>query len=100
MIQRIALFKLKSEFCNEEGRKEVAARTRAVLSALPDVKRVKVGVPSDDESLKSWDVSICVEFDDMEAVERYKVDADHRRHVDEYMMPRVEVRKAWNFEVE
>ncbi len=97
MIERIVLFKLKDEYCNEGARAEFAERTRADLSRLPSVRSVSVGVPADEASEASWDISIVVRFDSMEDVRRYIDDPDHRAYVDGFASPRIEVRKAWNF---
>lgn len=99
MIQRIVLFKLKDEYCNDAAREEFAARTRTDLEALPQVHSVEVGVPADEASEASWDISISVRFDSMDDVQAYIVDPAHRAYVDGYAMPRIEVRKAWNFHI-
>ena len=99
MIERIVLFKLKDEYCNDTARAEFAERTRADLGALQHVRAVTVGVPADAASEASWDISIVVQFDSMEDVEKYIVDPAHRAYVDNYAIPRIEVRKAWNFRV-
>ncbi|MFW6049901.1 MAG: Dabb family protein [Myxococcota bacterium] len=99
MIERIVLFKLKDEHATEAGRREVAEHSRRVLARLDRVVGLSVGVPADDASEKSWDVSIVVRFRSMDDVRAYLVDPAHRRYVDEYMKPRMEVVKAWNFEV-
>ena len=97
MIQRVVLFKLKDEYCNDAARAEFAERTRADLSALQHIRGVSVGVPADEASEASWDISIVVEFDSMDDVQKYIVDPAHRAYVDDYAMPHIEVRKAWNF---
>jgi hypothetical protein len=97
MIERIVLFKLKEEYCNDAARAEFAERTRTDLSALPQVRSVTVGVPADEASEASWDISIVVRFDSMQDVEQYIVDPAHRAYVDTYAAPQIEVRKAWNF---
>ncbi|MDH3654881.1 MAG: Dabb family protein [Myxococcales bacterium] len=97
MIDRIVLFKLKDEYCNDAARAAFAERTRRDLSALERVRSVTVGVPADEASEASWDISIVVRFDSMEDVQQYIVDPAHRAYVDGYAMPRIEVRKAWNF---
>jgi hypothetical protein len=97
MIERIVLFKLKEEYCNDAARAEFAKRTRADLSALPQVRSVTVGVPADEASEASWDISIVVRFDSMQDVEQYITDPAHRAYVDTYAAPQIEVRKAWNF---
>ena len=97
MIQRIVLFKLKEEYCNDAARAEFAERTRTDLSALPQVRSVTVGVPADEASEASWDISIVVRFDSMQDVQQYIADPAHRAYVDNYATPQIEVRKAWNF---
>jgi hypothetical protein len=99
MIERIVLYKLKDEYCNDAARSEIAERTRADLSALQDVRSVTVGVPADEASGASWDISIIAQFDSMDDMQKYMVDPAHRSYVDNYATPRIEVRKAWNFRV-
>jgi len=97
MIERVVLYKLKNEYCNDASRAEIAKRTRAALATLPSVRSVSVGVPADEASNASWDISIVVRFDTMEDLQKYMVDPAHRAYVDQYASPRIEVRKAWNF---
>ncbi|MGB8332216.1 MAG: Dabb family protein [Polyangiales bacterium] len=97
MIERIVLYKLKAQYCNDSSRAEIAERTRADLGALRSVRAVSVGVPADAASAASWDISIVVRFDTMDDVQEYMVDPAHRAYVDDYAAPRIEVRKAWNF---
>ena len=99
MIQRIVIFKLKKEYANDAARAEFAERTRKDLSALSQVRDVNVGVPADEASLASWDIAITLKFDSIEDVKAYIVDPDHRTYVDDYASPKIEVRKAWNFEI-
>ena len=99
MIQRIVLFKLKNEYSNDAARAEFVERTRKDLGALSQVRSVTVGAPADEASEASWDIAITVCFDSMEDVKAYIPDPAHRAYVDGYAMPRIEVRKAWNFAV-
>lgn len=99
MIERIVLIKLNQEHAHDAGRAEVAARSREVLSALPDVIEVAVGVPADAPSLKSWDLSLTLRFESLEAVEAYRVHPAHRAYVDEFLKPRLLLIKAWNFDI-
>ncbi|MFW5925069.1 MAG: Dabb family protein [Myxococcota bacterium] len=99
MIDRIVLFKLKDEYANDAARWEVAAYSKDALASVPGVRSVSVGIPADDPSRKSWDLSIVVRFDSLEEVQAYLIHPDHRRYVDDYMRPRMEVVKAWNFEL-
>lgn len=99
MIQRIVIFELKEEYRNDTARAEFAERTLKDLSALPRVRSVTVGVPADEPSKASWDIAITVQFESMEDLEAYIVDPAHRAYVDGYASPKIEVRKAWNFEI-
>ncbi|MFW5921255.1 MAG: Dabb family protein [Polyangiales bacterium] len=99
MIERIVLFKLSDEWATDEGRGEVAACSREVLAKVPGVRSLSVGVPADEAAARSWDLSIVLRFDSNDDVEKYRVHPDHRAYVDEYMKPKMEVVKAWNFDV-
>ncbi len=99
MIQRIVMFRLKEEHRNEEARAAFAERTRNDLDALSQTRGVTVGVPADEKTAASWDIVITVLFDSMEDVRAYIVDPAHRAYVDGYATPKIEVRKAWNFEI-
>ena len=46
-----------------------------------------------------WDIAITLIFDSMDDVRAYIVDPDHRTYVDDFASPKIEVRKAWNFEI-
>lgn len=99
MIQRIVIFKLKDEYCNDTARAEFAERTRRDLASLSQVRSVEVGVPADEASEASWDIAITLQFDSLADVHAYIVDPDHRAYVDGFASPKIEVRKAWNFEI-
>ena len=99
MIQRIVIFKLKDESCNDTARAEFAERTRRDLASLSQVRSVEVGVPADEASEASWDIAITLQFDSLADVHAYIVDPDHRAYVDGFASPKIEVRKAWNFEI-
>jgi hypothetical protein len=96
MVDRVVLIKLKDECADDAGRAEVADRSREVLPGLPGVRRVRVGQPV---SGKDWDIYLNVRFDAAEDIPAYAEHPDHRAYVDEFLRPRLEVIKAWNFEV-
>ena len=98
MVERYVFVKLKDEYATPEGRREVAQQTATQLDAVPGPVRVTVGVP-DEKAEGSWDLSIAVLFNDHEDVAPYLVHAEHRRYVDEYLKPRMEFIKYWNFHV-
>ncbi|RMH36529.1 MAG: Dabb family protein [Deltaproteobacteria bacterium] len=99
MIERYVFIKLSDAHATDAGRAEVIAKTRDALAAIPGVQGVTVGAPADEASRASWDVSIAVRFARLEDVATYRDHPAHRAYVDEFLAPRAEVIKAWNFEV-
>lgn len=97
MIERVVLIKLKQEFAAPDGRREVASYTREALSGVPGARQVSVGLPADERSEEDWDLCINVRFDSLADVEPYRDHPRHRAYVDEYLRPKLEVLKAWNF---
>lgn len=97
-IDRHVFVRLKKERAGE--REEVAAYTARILAGLPGVVRVNAGTPADAHAEAAWDVSVVVRFASLDDVESYRVHPEHRRYVDEYLAPRMDVIKAWNFVVD
>jgi stress responsive alpha/beta barrel protein len=98
MIERVHLLKLKAEHATPRGRREIIDRALAVLPAVPGVLGVRAGAPVDPESEKSWDLLIVVRFQSVRDIDSYRVHPEHRRFVDEFLAPRTEVKKGWNFD--
>lgn len=99
MVQRYVFIKLDDAHATDTGRSEVAARARETLARVDGVTAVTVGVPADEPAVKSWDVGIVLRFANLDDVERYRENPDHRAFVDEFLRPRMAVIKAWNFTV-
>ena len=97
MIERYVFVRLKPEHATELSRGEVRART-AALAKIPGVTAVAVGTPADSAARSAWDLSLCVRFASLADVERY---LEHPLHVAYwgFLEPRVQVIKAWNFEL-
>ncbi len=99
MIDRIVLFKLRKEEATDEGRAAAAAETRAALAAVPGATEVRVGLPADEASTRSWDLSLLLRFESLAAMERYLQEPGFRSYFEETMRPRAECVKYWAFEV-
>ncbi|WP_428261183.1 Dabb family protein [Haliangium sp.] len=97
MVERYVFIRLKKEHAHE--RQLVVSEARRVLVTIPRVASVEVGTPADDHALDAWDVSLRIRFDSIYDVEPYRVHPTHRRFVDEFLKPRIDVVKAWNFDV-
>ena len=99
MIQRVVAIKLKDAYANGQDRAAAAARTREVLVTVPGVRHIEVGLPGDSKTASSWDILILLRFDDMDAVEAYRAHPIHRKYVDVFLRPMLEIIKVWNFAV-
>jgi hypothetical protein len=97
MIERVHLLKLKPEHATAHARREIVERALTVLAAVPGVQHVEAGMPADAETEKSWDIFIAVRFASVSDIDAYRVHPEHRRFVDEFLAPRTDVKKGWNF---
>lgn len=98
MIRRVVVIKLKDAYANPEDRAAAAAHTREVLATEPHVRDIEVATPADERTRGSWDLLILLRFDDLDAVEAYRAHPVHRKYVDVFLRPMLEVIKVWNFE--
>lgn len=98
MIERIVLVRLKEGFADAEERAEIASYSREALIRIPGVTGINVGVAADDTSPTGWDLCIRVHFDSLGDVAPYAAHPDHRAYVDQYLRPKLDIIKAWNFE--
>ena len=99
MIQRVVAIKLKDAYSNDADRQAVARHTLEVLTPIPEVLHLDVATPGDERCRASWDLCILVRLEDLDAVERYRVDKTHRAYADVFLKPMLEVIKVWNFEL-
>lgn len=98
MIERYVFIRLKEPYGEPDNRAQLVARSKA-LATLPGVRSLRVGSPADDRAQEAWDISLALTFDDLEAVETYRLHPEHRAYVDDFLTPRLAAIKAWNFEV-
>jgi len=99
MIERLVLIKLKSDYTTPQARTEIVRYSQAALERLPGVQSVDIGVPADAKCDGSWDLALRLRFADLDAATAYVPHPQHREYVDEYLSPRMEMIKAWNFRV-
>ena len=94
MVERIMLFKLN----DPAEREALASAALALLSRLPEVEELSVGLPADPASAKSWDLSIVLGFANAELLEKVLTSALFESFLEETMADRYVVLKAWSFE--
>lgn len=98
MIERVVLIKLKAAYANPEQRAAIAEATASMLPKAEGVRALRIGTPADGRTRRDWDLCLQVVLDDVEAVERYRVDAVHREYADVYLKPMMEKIHVFNFE--
>ncbi|MEE2778838.1 MAG: Dabb family protein [Acidobacteriota bacterium] len=100
MIKRIVAIKLKDAYTASTDRAAVATHSRQVLAEVPGVRSIEVGLPGDPRTESSWDLILLLRFDDIDAVEAYRAHPIHRKYVDVFLRPMLEVIKVWNFDLQ
>lgn len=94
MVERIMLFKL----VDASTRDEVSALTSKALSGLRQLEELSVGLPADEQSAKSWDVSVVMGFANQAELASSLESPAFRDYMLHAMEGRYEVVKAWSFE--
>lgn len=98
MVERYVFLRLKKEHTHESAK--VMIEARRALEQIPRVVSFTVGAPADEHARDAWDVCMRVCFESIYDVEPYRVHPAHRRFIDEFLKPRIDVVKAWNFTVD
>jgi hypothetical protein len=98
VIDRYCFARLRDDLSTPTGRAEVIAHCRAVLAAEPEAVSVAVGTPA-DETAGSWDVSIVVRSEDLDAMEAMLARPAVVALLRDWLPSRAVVVKAWHFEV-
>lgn len=100
MIERVVFIKLKPAYATDEQRADVARTTETTLAAAEGVRALRVARAADPRTRREWDLCIEVVLDDLDAVERYRVDRVHRAYVDVFLKPMLAKIRVYNFERE
>jgi len=99
MVERYVFLKLAEAHADAAGRAAVRDEVRRVFPGLPGVRGVRVGIPADAGAASAWDVVLIVSFDRVEDTSAYLTAPAHVAFADDFLAPRVAMKKAWNFEV-
>jgi hypothetical protein len=97
MIDRMVFVRLKEQYRTDASRAEIAARSEETLRAVPQVRAISVGTALDDKTRQDWDILLAIRLDAAEDLEAFRLDPIHRRYVDDYLKPKVDQIKGWNF---
>jgi hypothetical protein len=99
MFERFVYLKLKDEWANEEGVALVVKESARVLPSLPGVVSCRAGIPADAHAGKGWDLCLALSFESLPEIETYRVHPDHQEFLKEFLGPKVEAKRVWNFEM-
>jgi len=97
MFTRTVLVKLTDEWSSPEGRAAVADHSQNTLSTIPGVVSATALVPADKASLDSWDLMLQIGFASLDDIEPYRVHPDHLAFLNDYLSPKAEIKKVWNW---
>ena len=95
-VERIVLIKLNDAAANPDERAAIAKETRRVFPKIPGVLSVDVS-QADEAAQASWDLCLKVGFASVDDVPAYRVHPIHMAYVDDYLKPKLDCLKAWNF---
>ena len=97
MFTRTVLVKLTDEWSTHKGRTTIAEHSQITLSAVPGVASASAMVPADSAALESWDIMLQIHFETYEDIEPYRVHPDHLAFLNDYLSPKAEIKKVWNW---
>jgi hypothetical protein len=97
MVHHIVLFKLKPEVTPEKI-EEMLLQTRMRLLKISEVLSVKCGKRIDPRN--EWEFFIALDFESMEKLGIYQIDAIHIKYVEEVIKPNTRERVALDYEME
>ena len=100
MFERFVYLKLKDEWATDEGRALVVKESARVLPAIKEVVACRAGVPADAHAAKGWDLCLALRFESLADIETYRVHPDHKAFLEDFLAPKVEAKRVWNFEMQ
>ena len=89
--------KFRDDYQSPADIKIVLTELRKVLSINSSINAFAFRVGADSASCKAWDLSLTLDFLNMEDFENYQRDQKYIRLMEEFLAPKLEVIKAWNF---
>ena len=96
---RQVFLKFRASFQSVEAVDLILNETIRVFEQIKSIQSFEVLKPADAVAKKAWDLNLIVNFDSLKDIETYKNNINHREYVDSFLKDKVEVIKAWNFEI-
>ena len=80
MFKHIVMWKLREQAdgaAKERDALAIKARLEGLKATLPEISHIEVGINACDSAV-AYDVVLYSEFEDLDALERYRVHPDHK----------------------
>lgn len=97
-VERHVFLKFSEEFATPEAIDEVVDRTPPMLSPVPQVQRLRIGRPADPRTSETWHLVLIIELSSADEIDDYREHPAHRSYYLDFLKPRLDIIKAWNFE--
>ncbi|MGM0612578.1 MAG: Dabb family protein [Bacteroidota bacterium] len=81
MIRHIVMFRLKDKAEKQENIQKLKKAIEALEELIPEAKSIEVGL-NINEKPSAYDLVLVSDFDNEEALERYRVHPEHQKVVD------------------
>ncbi len=98
MIERITLMKLTEAHTTNQNREVLETTVNRALTGIPELQSFHIGVPSDEASLKSWDLSVVMRAPTSQDMFAALAHPNYQACIQE-ISALIAVTKAWNFTV-
>ena len=82
MIKHVIMWKLKDEALDKtklENAKIIKEQLESLVGVIDEIKVLQVGINILDGDDMAYDVCLISEFEDLEALDRYKVHPEHQK---------------------
>lgn len=82
MIKHVIMWKLKDEAMGRtklENAKIIKEKLEALVGVIDEIKALEVGININDGDEVVYDACLISEFDDLDALNRYKVHPEHQK---------------------
>ena len=82
MIKHVIMWKLKDEALGNtkiENAKIIKEKLEALVGVIDEIKMLQVGININDGDDMAYDACLISEFEDLDALNRYKVHPEHQK---------------------
>jgi hypothetical protein len=94
---RYVQIKLKADQASAKSLDSIVTTSVATLQKISGVIACRAMLPAEPSTKEAWDLCLVLDFESVDAIEHYRVHPDHQTFLKEFLGPKVEAKKVWNF---